>query len=302
MLARRAYALDADAATTNHPASVRERGETVSIVLKTDPKDLQFDLDFHVKGSNTWMVTHSALAAHAMQMAIEQAKSHGWLTVPVKWLDERAADNLARLLGEGMGKPTQDQLDAAHDAFQDVYDGDNHRAAIDAAVAAALASLAPAAVEGDAMPCLGCDSLQCKDCFARHAAEMGYVRASLEAEPIAWITQDDLRKLLAKEDNVIACAFFEGVQQNYVSLYTAAQLAALTAQCAEHKRKSQMYDDLMHARTITAKDDKNAVWKKLATEGRNIEAIKECRAKHGFSLFEAKNCVEAFLAGNGEGV
>jgi ribosomal protein L7/L12 len=81
-----------------------------------------------------------------------------------------------------------------------------------------------------------------------------------------------------------------------------AQVAALTAQCDEYKRKSKMYDDLMHARTLTAKDDKDAVWKRLATEGRNIEAIKECRAKHGFSLFEAKNCVEAFLAGNGEGV
>jgi ribosomal protein L7/L12 len=80
------------------------------------------------------------------------------------------------------------------------------------------------------------------------------------------------------------------------------KVAALTAQCDEYKRKSKMYDDLMHARTLTAKDDKDAVWKRLATEGRNIEAIKECRAKHGFSLFEAKNCVEAFLAGNGEGV
>jgi hypothetical protein len=93
----------------------------------------------------------------------------------------------------------------------------------------ALASLAPA------IPCLGCDSLQCKDCFARHAEETGYVRVAVDAAPVAWITQDDLRQLLAKEDNVIACAFFEGVQQNYVSLYTAAQVAALTAQCATYK-------------------------------------------------------------------
>jgi hypothetical protein len=36
---------------------------------------------------------------------------------------------------------------------------------------------------GDAMPCLGCDSLQCKDCFTRHAAEI----VAGNAEPAAYI-------------------------------------------------------------------------------------------------------------------
>jgi hypothetical protein len=70
----------------------------MSIVLKSHHKDF---MPYIPNGSYKDHWAHDCLAAHAMQMAIEQAKSHGWLTVPVKWLDERAADNLARLLGEG---------------------------------------------------------------------------------------------------------------------------------------------------------------------------------------------------------
>lgn len=82
----------------------------MSIVLKTDPKELASDLDFYLQDSEHGQTAYSALAAHAMQMAIEEAKHYD---DPNKdftsteeladWINERAAANLARLMGEGNG-------------------------------------------------------------------------------------------------------------------------------------------------------------------------------------------------------
>lgn len=74
----------------------------MSIVLKTDPGAVANAIDmFGGKLAELSPLHRDCLAAHAMQMAIEEAKSLGWSTVTVKWMDERAAANLARLMGEG---------------------------------------------------------------------------------------------------------------------------------------------------------------------------------------------------------
>jgi hypothetical protein len=97
------YTLATTPATANHPASVRERGE-MSIVLKSHHKDF---MPYIPNGSYKDHWAHDCLAAHAMQMAIEEAatiflNTERWGVVYL-WINERAAANLARLLGEGNG-------------------------------------------------------------------------------------------------------------------------------------------------------------------------------------------------------
>jgi hypothetical protein len=78
----------------------------MSIILKTDPKEL-LALYAAYRGIGSWKnELESALAAHAMQMAIDglYAECKGSYKEPTFTRDaiyQRAAANLARLMGEG---------------------------------------------------------------------------------------------------------------------------------------------------------------------------------------------------------
>lgn len=58
--------------------------------------------------------------------------------------------------------------------------------------------------------------------------------------------------------------------------------------------KSLNWDDLMQAKLKSGADPDDSAWKALARQGRLIDAIKSCRALHGFSLIEARDCVESY--------
>lgn len=72
----------------------------MSIVLKNDVKFLQSIAEFNT-------VAQDALAFVAMQMAIEEFTLLGFADFfaidAAKWINERAAANMARLMGEGNG-------------------------------------------------------------------------------------------------------------------------------------------------------------------------------------------------------
>ena len=63
--------------------------------------------------------------------------------------------------------------------------------------------------------------------------------------------------------------------------------------------KARLWDDLMHAKQTTARDPEDAEWKRLVRSGRQMEAIKTLRRSHGYSLREAKECVESYIASHG---
>jgi hypothetical protein len=73
----------------------------MSILLKTNLDDLD--------APQIAALQHDALAAHAMQMAEDAAYAHFAdvsecdPTNVIDWINERAAANLARLMGEGNG-------------------------------------------------------------------------------------------------------------------------------------------------------------------------------------------------------
>jgi hypothetical protein len=76
----------------------------MSIVLKSHHKDF---MPYIPNGSYKDHWAHDCLAAHAMQMAIEEADGcfgASSLCDPldvIDWINKRAAANLARMMGEG---------------------------------------------------------------------------------------------------------------------------------------------------------------------------------------------------------
>ena len=61
--------------------------------------------------------------------------------------------------------------------------------------------------------------------------------------------------------------------------------------------KAGNWDELQLAREVTSAEPEDCEWKQLARRGQAIPAIKACRAKHGYSLREAKDCVEGYMRG-----
>lgn len=61
----------------------------------------------------------------------------------------------------------------------------------------------------------------------------------------------------------------------------------------EMERKARCWDDLRGART-KPHTELDAEWMALADAGSLIQAIKACRAAHGYGLFEAKAAVAAY--------
>jgi len=70
---------------------------------------------------------------------------------------------------------------------------------------------------------------------------------------------------------------------------------ALSLAAAEAARKARLWDDLTAAREAPHTDEDDG-WKRLVREGRVMEAVKACRALHGYGLTEARHVVEAYQA------
>jgi len=78
--------------------------------------------------------------------------------------------------------------------------------------------------------------------------------------------------------------------------------AAVAELIEENKRlrvKAGLFDDLMAARQKTQAEPEDAEWKQVVRTEGLMRGVKACRAAHGFSLTEARDCVEAYLASVG---
>ena len=64
---------------------------------------------------------------------------------------------------------------------------------------------------------------------------------------------------------------------------------------SELRRKAQCWDDLLAAKAKTENEPDDTHWKMVARTCGAIDAIKACRAAHGFSLREARDCVDSYL-------
>jgi ribosomal protein L7/L12 len=78
-----------------------------------------------------------------------------------------------------------------------------------------------------------------------------------------------------------------------------AAIAAVAELIEENKRlrvKARNWDSLLHARAETNAEPDDCEWKQLARKRLLIPSIKACRAAHGYSLMEAKDCVDSYIA------
>lgn len=75
-----------------------------------------------------------------------------------------------------------------------------------------------------------------------------------------------------------------------------AAVAQLIEENKQLRIKANNWDSLMHARETSAAEPDDSQWKQLARRAELIEAIKACRSAHGYSLREAKDCVEGYVA------
>jgi hypothetical protein len=64
---------------------------------------------------------------------------------------------------------------------------------------------------------------------------------------------------------------------------------------AELRRKARCWDAMLHAKKTTQAEPDDTGWKRAAREHGLMEAARQCRTAHGFSLLEAKECVTAYL-------
>ena len=61
------------------------------------------------------------------------------------------------------------------------------------------------------------------------------------------------------------------------------------------QRKARCWDDLQRAKAEASVTPANSSWKEVARRQGLISGVKACRSAHGFSLMEARDCVEEYL-------
>lgn len=125
-----------------------------------------------------------------------------------------------------------------------------------------------------------------------------------------WATQlqlhDDARAAVAEAfdtidegkrqwDQVAASLGVHGDDADAV-IARAAAVAELIEETRKLKAKADRWDDLVAARNKTAAEPDDTEWKRIARDESFLKGIAACRAAHGYSLREARECVESYLA------